>query len=731
MISSNGRVWQNATSGVPDSSWVSVCWGNTMFCAVANNGTQRIMTSLDGLTWTGRVSNPSDSNWTSITWGNNLFCAVANGGTLRVMISYDGITWTGIASDPSSNNWTSVTWGNNIFCAVANNSTKSVMTSRDGIIWTNENYINNPWNCVAWDKFRNLFIVLSSKTQSSGSRFMISSPSYGKFLYTEKSIWYTQPLTLNTSVSNLSSITWADDRFCAVGTSFAITSIDNGNTWTRYSLGSGITFNEIAYVNGILLARAGSSFIRSLDKGVSWSSVYTPSVTIGGDLISANNIFFIASNDIIYSTNGIDFSYCIKPLNADTIGHQIKNIVWNPILKIFVGVQTIFSRYLSSFSYNGIEWYFSEESYHRAWHVTAPASAGSINIAWSPKLNVYVIRGQRGDTTTHRFYTSYNGTKWQEVADSKSQEVNYDTIGGDNMLWDGNNFISYTQYKIWSSSDGNGNNWILREDISKSNFFSNVITINRLASDGNGKICGVGFSSVLNQSVIIRFSDNYGYDFPGVAFKNGIVRIYDIQDINYVPSSGNNIGHREIGYFETANESEKNSLSVEMSGDGKTVVAGFPSSDSSGNSVKIYTYENNTWKSLANQIKDLSLNSNYNFGTCVATSANGSIIAVAAMSSNNITNGYVKVYKAQNTYPKTYVQLGNTIETNFGTPITFYNSSAFDVSYQNNLLNDISFQNKCLALSANGYVLTIGNMNDFNTKGSVRTYIYNATNTRF
>jgi hypothetical protein len=718
MISSNGRVWQNATSGVPDSSWVSVCWGNTMFCAVANNGIQRVMTSLDGLTWTGRVSNPSDSNWTSITWGNNLFCAVANSGTLRVMISYDGITWTGIASDPPSNNWTSVTWGNNIFCAVANNSTSSVMTSRDGIIWTNENYINNPWNCVAWDKFRNLFIVLSSKTQSYGSRFMISSPSYGKFLYTEKSIWYTQSLTANTSVSNLSSITWAGDRFCAIGTGFAITSIDNGNTWTRYSLGSGLTFTDINYANGILLARAGNSFIRSLDKGVSWSSVYTPSVTNGGNIISANNIFFIPSNNIIYSTNGIDFSFCIKPLGADTIGHNIKTIVWNPILKIFVGVQTVFTRYFSSFSYDGIVWYFSEESYNRAYHITSPQNAGSIDIAWSPKLNLYVLRGQRGDQWTHRFYTSYNGTKWQEVADSKFQEVNYSIIGGDNMLWDGNNFISYTQHKIWSSSDGNGNNWILREDISKSNFFSNVITIYKLASDGNGKICGVGFNSVLNQPVIIRFSDNYGYDFPGVAFKNGTVRIYDI----------NNFGNIEIGYFETANESEKNSLSVEMSSDGKTVVAGFPSSDSSGNSVKIYTYENNTWKSLANQIKDLSLNSNYNFGTSVATSANGSIIAVAAMSSNSITNGYVKVYKAQNTYPKTYVQLGNTIETNFGTPITFYNSSGFDVSYQNNLLNDISFQNKCLALSANGYVLTIGNMNDFNTKGSVRTYIYNTTN---
>jgi hypothetical protein len=739
MISSNGRTWQNATSGVPDSSWVSVCWGNTMFCAVANNGTQRVMTSLDGLIWTGRVSNPSDSNWTSITWGNNLFCAVADSGALRVMISYDGITWTGIESSPPSNDWTSITWGNDIFCAVANNTTNSLMTSRDGIIWTNETNMNNPWNNVAWNKYKNLFIVFSNNNQQSGIKFMISSPNYGKFLYRENSYWYNQRLTANTSVSNLSSITWAEDRFCAIGTGFAITSIDNGNTWTRYSLGSGLTFTNICYVNGILLARSGNSLIRSLDKGATWSAVYTldakynqPSWSDNSPMVAGNRFFITfwyftsnyslgvnINNHAIYSYDGINFDLCQTP---ETIKYTIYYIIYSPKLNIYIGSQLETHSYLTTWSYDGIVWYVSEESYRTAPQLINQTTSGMRYIAWSPTLELVL-----GVSTGNIFYKSYNGTKWQDVPETSSQEIKYDSPQGNyGLIWDGKNFISYAQYKVWSSSDGN--NWILREDISKSNFLSNVITINKLASDGNGKLCGVGFNSVLNENVIIRFSDNYGYDFPGVAFKNGTIRIYDIQDINYMPLAENNFGHREIGYFETANESEKTSLSVEMSGDGKTVVAGFPSSDSSGNSVKIYTYENNTWKSLANQIKDLSVNSNYNFGTCVATSANGSIIAVAAMSSNNITNGYVKVYKAQNTYPKTYVQLGNTIETNFGTPITFYNSSAFDVSYQNNLLNDISFQNKCLALSANGYVLTIGNMNDFNTKGSVRTYIYNATN---
>jgi len=734
MISSSGRVWQNATSGVPDSSWVSVCWGNTMFCAVANNGTERVMTSLDGLTWTGRVSNPSDSNWTSITWGNNLFCAVANSGTLRVMISYDGITWTGIESDPPSNNWTSVTWGNNIFCAVANQGNGNrVMTSPDGVSWISQTSINNSWNYVFWGK--NIFFALSD-SQSNGKNIMFSSTLYGKEMSNisdiSQSYWFTQYLSDN--VANLTSIIWGNNIFCAIGTSYAITST-NGDNWNKYYLGDTNTYINLCYANNTFLARNqnSKSLIRSTNNGVNWTS-YTLSAMLSEPTwnsyspMIAKNMFFIAfdnftsvfslgvqlTNRIMYSYNGIDFSLCITPNTT----MSISTIAWSDKLKIFVAGMA-FGSVQILLSNDGIIWYYPYGNYID----TTISPPNSVSIIWSPLLEIFVLFGTGNNP---RIYRSSDGTAWYRSSRSINNShkifnsfINQPLISA---LWTGAYFITYNTKILLTSP--NGNDFTIRQ----TNSYSNIDdSIKMLASSPSGIICGIGTNNV-NTTLIIRFSDNYGYDFPGVAFKNGTVRIYDIQDINYVPPPENNFGHREIGYFETANESEKNSLSVEMSGDGKTVVAGFPSSDSSGNSVKIYTYENNTWKSLVNQIKDLSLNSNYNFGTCVATSANGSIIAVAAMSSNNITNGYVKVYKAQNTYPKTYVQLGNTIETNFGTPITFYNSSGFDVSYQNNLLNDISFQNKCLALSANGYVLTIGNMNDFNTKGSVRTYIYNTTN---
>ena len=733
MISSNGQVWVNATSGVPDSFWVSVCWGNNMFCAVASSGTQRIMTSPDGIIWTGRVSNPSDSNWTSITWGNNLFCAVANSGEQRVMISYDGIIWTGIVSDPPYNNWTSVTWGNNIFCAVSNQgNVNRIMTSPDGVSWISQTSIYNSWNYIFWGK--NIFFALSD-SQSNGKNIMFSSTHYGKEISNisdiSKSYWYTQYLSDN--VENLTSITWGNNIFCAIGTSYAITS-SNGNTWNKYYLGNTNTYNNLCYVNNTFLARVvnSNSLIRSTNNGVDWIS-YTlsdmlsePNWNSSSPMI-AKNMFFIAfdnftnnfnlgvqlTNRIMYSFNGIDFSLCITP----NTNMSISSIAWSDNLNIFVaganGTQSIL------LSNNGITWYYPYGNYS---DVTATPTS-SVKIIWSPILNMFVLFGTGNNP---RIYKSPNGTDWYRSNRAiNNQNKIFNSFNNQPLisaLWTGAYFITYNSKILLTSP--NGNDFTIRQTNSYSNIDDSIIM---LASSPSGTICGIGNNNV-NTTLIIRFSDNYGYDFPGVAFKNGNVRIYDIQDINYVPSSENNFGHREIGYFETANESEKTSLSVEMSSDGKTVVAGFPSSDSSGNSVKIYTYENNTWKSLANQIKDLSLNSNYNFGTSVATSANGSIIAVAAMSSNGSTNGYVKVYKAQNTYPKTYVQLGNTIETNFGTPITFYNSSAFDVSYQNNLLIDISFQNKCLALSANGYVLTVGNMNDFNTKGSVKTYMYNTTN---
>ena len=85
------------------------------------------MTSPDGITWTAR-SAAEANGWYSVTYGNGLFVAVSQDGTNRIMTSTDGITWTA-KSAPEANTWMSVTYGNSTFVAVSADGTNRVMTA--------------------------------------------------------------------------------------------------------------------------------------------------------------------------------------------------------------------------------------------------------------------------------------------------------------------------------------------------------------------------------------------------------------------------------------------------------------------------------------------------------------------------------------------------------------------------------------------------------------------------
>jgi len=62
-------------------------YGGGKFVAVANSGSNRVMTSTDGITWAGH-SAADTSGWSSVTYGNGLYVAVAsNGSGSRVMTS--------------------------------------------------------------------------------------------------------------------------------------------------------------------------------------------------------------------------------------------------------------------------------------------------------------------------------------------------------------------------------------------------------------------------------------------------------------------------------------------------------------------------------------------------------------------------------------------------------------------------------------------------------------------
>ena len=101
-----GVIW-TARAAAEANEWNGVTYGNGLFVAVAQSGTNRVMTSPDGATWTARSAAEANP-WLGVTYGNGLFVAVAWTGTNRVMTSPDGATWTARAAT-EANNWQAVT----------------------------------------------------------------------------------------------------------------------------------------------------------------------------------------------------------------------------------------------------------------------------------------------------------------------------------------------------------------------------------------------------------------------------------------------------------------------------------------------------------------------------------------------------------------------------------------------------------------------------------------------
>ena len=84
-----------------DDAWLSVCYGNGKFVAVANvnfNGDASASAySTDGINWTLSTM-PVAANWNSVCYGNGTFVAVDSPSSVSIY-SYDGINWTNIGND--------------------------------------------------------------------------------------------------------------------------------------------------------------------------------------------------------------------------------------------------------------------------------------------------------------------------------------------------------------------------------------------------------------------------------------------------------------------------------------------------------------------------------------------------------------------------------------------------------------------------------------------------------
>jgi hypothetical protein len=278
MTSPDGIFW-TARTAAEANQWYSVTYGNGLFVAVAADGTNRVMTSPNGITWTTRTA-PEANFWRHVTYGNGLFVAVATDGVNRVMTSPDGITWTARTA-PEANSWISVVAGNGLFVAVALDGTNRIMTSPDGITWTARMATEaNLWRSVGYGIVagNGLFVALAR----TGTNRVMTSP--------DGITWTARMAT----VANVwTSITHANGLFVAVaqgGISPIMTSPD-GVTWTAPVVAEPTGGLSVIYGNGLYVAVTfeGTKRVMTSPGGT------VPTVSVTANITSATSVTFTAT----------------------------------------------------------------------------------------------------------------------------------------------------------------------------------------------------------------------------------------------------------------------------------------------------------------------------------------------------------------------------------------------------------------------------------------------------
>jgi hypothetical protein len=253
-----GYTW-TARAAAEANQWQSVAYGNGLFVAVSQFGTNRVMASEDGINWTVRTAAEANQ-WFSVTYGNGLFVAVSNDGTNRVMTSPDGITWTARAA-AEANAWQAVTYANGLFVAVSNTGTNRVMTSPDGITWTaRAAAAANQWLGICGRP--GLFVAVSQS--GTGVQRVMTSP--------DGITWTIR----NAAESNSwRSVTYGNGLFVAVsddGTNRVMTSPD-GITWTARAAAEANAWESVTYGNGLFVAVSDSGTNRVMTSGKQWAII--------------------------------------------------------------------------------------------------------------------------------------------------------------------------------------------------------------------------------------------------------------------------------------------------------------------------------------------------------------------------------------------------------------------------------------------------------------------------
>lgn len=254
----------------PDAnSWRSVAFGNGLFVAVSDDGTNRAMTSTDGVSWTTRTA-AAANRWQSVAFGAGKFVAVSNDGANRVMMSTNGANWSQPGTPISSGSWNSITYGNGLFVAVGGSGV--VMASSDGETWTSGSAPSKNWRAVTSGAGK--FVAVTST----------ATDQYQAMTSTNGTTWDNTNLTL-TPKSNWDGVTFGNGTFVAVasgGPGVLAMASANGTSWTAGTTSQSTKeWTSAVYANGQFVAVSDDTINEMAmvsPDGITWTDQTTPSI---------------------------------------------------------------------------------------------------------------------------------------------------------------------------------------------------------------------------------------------------------------------------------------------------------------------------------------------------------------------------------------------------------------------------------------------------------------------
>lgn len=275
------NIW-TARSAAQAIQWQSVAWNGTVFCAIANTGTDRVMTSTDGVSWDTRTP-ASDSDWRGIAWNGSVFCAVgvAPGFNTQpvIMTSSDGISWApqtapfALAASRSIA-LNDIAWNGSVFCAVGWSFNEGVFeetkccTSADGAAWTERSITdfgaNQSDTRIAWFAGGSKFIAVPN----AGGTTIATSP--------DGSSW-TPRTCQDLGSAGLSPPDVAGNSSVAVivGLAGHAQSSTNGETWTSRTAAASNSWTAVEW-NGTQFAAVSTSGsgnrVMVSSNGTSWTA---------------------------------------------------------------------------------------------------------------------------------------------------------------------------------------------------------------------------------------------------------------------------------------------------------------------------------------------------------------------------------------------------------------------------------------------------------------------------